>query len=90
MTLSQPVDKLVEMKSVEIGAFEAKTHFSELIRKTELGESFIITKRGKPVARLGPASLHRKLLTPGCAPNSIEFISEDFDAPLKDMRDYMQ
>jgi len=37
-----------------IGAFEAKTHFSQLIEKAEQGEDFIITKRGKPVAKIVP------------------------------------
>ena len=35
-----------------VGAFEAKTHFSELLRKVEQGESFEIQRRGKSVARL--------------------------------------
>ena len=33
----------------EIGAFEAKTHFSQIIEKAEHGEDFIITRRGKTV-----------------------------------------
>ena len=37
-----------------IGAFEAKTHFSSILEKTEQGEDFIITKRGKPVAKIIP------------------------------------
>jgi len=36
----------------KIGAFEAKTHFSELLRRVEQGESFEITRRSEPVARL--------------------------------------
>lgn len=40
------------MKIQEIGIFEAKTKFSELIEKVERGQSFRITKRGKPVACL--------------------------------------
>ena len=38
----------------EIGAFEAKTHFSQLLARTALGEEFTITNRGRPVARLVP------------------------------------
>ena len=39
----------------EIGSFEAKTHFSDLLRRvTGAGEKFIVTVRGKPVAMLGP------------------------------------
>ena len=38
----------------EIGAFEAKTHLSALLDAVAGGESLIITKRGRPVARLIP------------------------------------
>ena len=37
-----------------IGAFEAKTHFSQIIEKAERGADFIITRRGKPVAMIVP------------------------------------
>jgi len=35
-----------------IGAYEAKTKFSELIARAEKGESFVVTKNGRPVARI--------------------------------------
>jgi prevent-host-death family protein len=38
----------------QIGAFEAKTHFSSIIDKAEKGEDFIVTRRGKPVAKIIP------------------------------------
>jgi prevent-host-death family protein len=37
-----------------VGAFEAKTHLSELLDLVTLGERFTITRRGKPVAMLVP------------------------------------
>lgn len=37
-----------------IGSFEAKTHWSALLDKVALGQEIVITKRGKPVARLIP------------------------------------
>ena len=40
--------------SQQIGAFEAKTHFSQILEKTEQGEDFIVTRRGKPVAKIIP------------------------------------
>jgi prevent-host-death family protein len=40
----------------EIGAFEAKTKFSEILRKVDQGESFTITVRGRVVAQLTPPS----------------------------------
>ena len=42
------------MVQQQIGAFEAKTHFSQIIQKVENGEDFVITKRGKPVAKIIP------------------------------------
>ncbi|HAF70627.1 MAG: Prevent-host-death family protein [Acetothermia bacterium 64_32] len=40
----------------EIGAYEAKAQFSELLRRVEKGERFVITRHGVPVAVLGPVS----------------------------------
>jgi prevent-host-death family protein len=40
------------MKSV--GAFEAKTHLSRLLDEVERGDEIVITKHGRPVARLVP------------------------------------
>ena len=37
-----------------IGAFEAKTHLGELLDRVARGEEVLITRRGKPVARLCP------------------------------------
>ena len=37
-----------------VGAFEAKTHFSSIIEKAEQGADFIVTRRGKPVAKIIP------------------------------------
>lgn len=38
----------------EIGLFEAKNKLSELVERAEAGEEVIITRRGKPVAKLTP------------------------------------
>jgi len=35
-----------------IGAYEAKTHLPRLLDEVAAGKSFVITKRGVPVARL--------------------------------------
>jgi prevent-host-death family protein len=37
-----------------VGAFEAKTKLSELLDRVERGEEIVITRRGKPAARLVP------------------------------------
>lgn len=43
-----------------VGAYEAKTHLPELLRRVEAGERITITRHGTPVAELvppGPAPL---------------------------------
>jgi antitoxin (DNA-binding transcriptional repressor) of toxin-antitoxin stability system len=40
------------MKTIEVGAFEAKTHFSQLLDEVEGGAVVKISRRGKPVAIL--------------------------------------
>lgn len=37
---------------MEIGTFEAKNRFSELLDRVERGEEVTITRHGRPVARL--------------------------------------
>ena len=39
-----------------VGSYEAKTHLPRLLARVEHGESITITRHGKPVARLVPAS----------------------------------
>jgi antitoxin (DNA-binding transcriptional repressor) of toxin-antitoxin stability system len=38
------------MRNIEVGAFEAKTHLSQLLDKVEKGAVITITRRGRPVA----------------------------------------
>ena len=38
----------------EVGAFEAKTNLSQLLKRVEAGERFVITKHSRPVAELIP------------------------------------
>jgi prevent-host-death family protein len=40
--------------TISVGAFEAKTKFSELLERVSQGEEITITKHEKPVARLVP------------------------------------
>jgi prevent-host-death family protein len=41
---------------ITVGAFEAKTHLSTLLDRVARGEEVVITKHGKPVARLVSAA----------------------------------
>ena len=38
----------------EIGSFEAKNKLSEILQRVERGEEVVITRRGKPVAKIVP------------------------------------
>lgn len=40
---------------ITVGTFEAKTKLSELLDRVEGGEEVVVTRRGKPIARLVPA-----------------------------------
>jgi prevent-host-death family protein len=66
---------------VKANVHEAKTHFSKLLARVAAGEEVIITKAGRPVARLVP-------LEPAHGPRLLGIdsgrlrIAEDFDAPL--------
>jgi prevent-host-death family protein len=41
---------------ITVGAFEAKTHLSALLERVAGGEEVVITKHGKPIARLVSAT----------------------------------
>jgi prevent-host-death family protein len=43
----------------QIGAFDAKTKLSEILRKVDQGERFTITVRGRAVANLVPVAPDR-------------------------------
>jgi prevent-host-death family protein len=59
----------------EVGSFEAKTHFSDLLQRVERnGEKFIVTRRGKPVATLGP------LETPRSTGDGLERLLDELSA----------
>jgi len=43
-----------QRKTQTVGAFDAKTHFSELLERAASGEEITVTKHGTPVAKLVP------------------------------------
>jgi prevent-host-death family protein len=60
----------------EIGAFEAKNKLGTLLDWVERGEEVVITRRGKPIARLVPA-------TPGFDREKARQAAEDIIARSK-------
>jgi prevent-host-death family protein len=69
------------VKSVNV--HEAKTHLSRLLNEVAAGKEIIISKAGKPVAKLVPLSDSRRERSMGMD-RGRAWISEDFDAPLPD------
>jgi antitoxin (DNA-binding transcriptional repressor) of toxin-antitoxin stability system len=72
---------------------EAQAQLKELIHQMEPGEEIIITEDQRTVAKLvsehpKPASKPRP--GPGLCKGMITFMAPDFDAPLEDMREYME
>jgi prevent-host-death family protein len=65
---------------MEINVHEAKTHFSELLRRVAAGEEIIISKAGRPVAKLVPLTAPRQRRF-GLDRGAFE-VPADFDAPL--------
>lgn len=48
----------------EVALRDANQQFAKYVRAVEAGESFVITRRGKPVARLVPVEPGKRVLTP--------------------------
>jgi prevent-host-death family protein len=40
---------------ISVGTYEAKTNLTKLIERVEAGETVLVTRHGKPVARIVPA-----------------------------------
>lgn len=56
-------DQLYDQVEQAVGAVnlaDARTHLSELVSKAERGVETIITRRGRPVARLVPIALPKR------------------------------
>lgn len=60
---------------------EAKTHLSRLLLRVETGEEILISRAGRPIARLVPARKARRRRTPGRFAGKGR-IADDFNAPL--------
>lgn len=66
------------MKNRELGLFETKTHLSKIIKQVELGQSFIITRRGRAVAELRPVNQDKPRMPPAALANTGFFMADDF------------
>lgn len=66
---------------VEANVHQAKTHLSRLLARAEAGEEVVISRGGKPVARLVAIAPPKKRNVLGMDRGKI-WIADDFDAPL--------
>jgi len=66
---------------VQVNVHEAKTHLSKLLTRVAAGEEIVISKAGKPVARLVPWKQNAKQRTPGLDAGLLT-VPDDFDSPL--------
>jgi prevent-host-death family protein len=69
------------MESVNI--YEAKTRLSQLVDKAAGGEDVVVSRNGKPLARLTRLDAPRRRIKFGVLKGKIR-IAPDFDAPLPD------
>lgn len=65
----------------EVNIHEAKTHLSRLLSRVAAGEEVVISRAGRPVAKLVPITKRRKRPMLG-RDRGKGWIAEDFDAPL--------
>jgi len=66
-----------------LNLYEAKTQLSRLVDRAAGGETIVIAKDGKPMARLVPFEGTAKRRVPGAWKDKVR-IADDFDAPLPD------
>jgi prevent-host-death family protein len=65
----------------EVNVHEAKTHLSRLLARVEAGEEVLISRAGRPIARLVPARKARGRREPGRFVGKGR-IADDFNAAL--------
>ena len=65
----------------QVNVHEAKTHLSRLLARVEAGEEVLISRAGRPIARLVPARKPRGRREPGRFVGKGR-IADDFNAAL--------
>lgn len=68
---------------MEISVYEAKTQLSRLLDRAAKGEEIVITRHGRPIAKLVAADAIPPRRTLGRLRGQIR-IADDFDTPLPD------
>ena len=86
--MSHPAEDPDEVLTV--GAFQAKTELSKLLRQARSGKRIVITQRGTPVAELGPVRTARGTAGKWGDMEGKIAVSNDFCDTLPDFREYTE
>ncbi len=78
------------MDTLQVNIHEAKTQLSKLIQAAIDGKEVIIARGNKPVVRLDVLSGAKGERRIGNAKDLQLVMSDDFDEPLDDFREYME
>ena len=73
----------------QLNIADAKAHFSEIIQKALLGEEIIIAKGHRPLVKIVPLPTTGNKRKPGSGAGQLQYMADDFDAPLDDFKEYM-
>ena len=68
---------------------DARTKLVDLIRRLQPGDEIIITENDQPVARV-TSVIDKSKRTLGTLKGTVQHMSERFDAPLDEFREYTQ
>ncbi len=70
---------------------EVQAHLKELIHRLAPGDEIIITENHLTVAKLvSEVQMIAKRPPPGLGKGSVLYMATDFDAPLDEMKEYME
>lgn len=73
------------MLSAAVSVAQAKARFAALIARAEAGEEIVVTRNGRPVARLGPLAQKRPIEYGALAGI---YVAEDLSIPDDVVRDF--
>lgn len=74
---------------MQVTIHEAKTHLSRLVKKALAGEEVIIARGNQPLVKLVVIPEAQGVRRIGGAKGVIQYMAEDFDAPLEAFQEYM-
>ncbi len=69
---------------------EIKVSIVELVRSLQPGDELILTQDQQPVAKLVTQGGKQPRPAPGLGKGSVIYMAPDFDAPIEEMKEYME